>query len=116
MMCHLENVFGEMRNYVLPVRDLGRGFEIHMQRPKPLHRVICDGENAFNLGVPSHVAKLYIPLDRESRERHYSQESTSHAKRISKISRVGEFLVRKEGFEPSHLTAPPPQDGASASS
>lgn len=25
-------------------------------------------------------------------------------------------LVRKEGFEPSHLTAPPPQDGASANS
>src|SRR5712664_3847328 len=28
----------------------------------------------------------------------------------------GQILVRKEGFEPSRLTAPPPQDGASASS
>src|SRR5712692_4013301 len=31
-------------------------------------------------------------------------------------SRRVKILVRKEGFEPSRLTAPPPQDGASASS
>src|ERR1700730_9086632 len=30
--------------------------------------------------------------------------------------RKGDVLVRKGGFEPPRLTAPPPQDGASASS
>jgi hypothetical protein len=29
---------------------------------------------------------------------------------------LNEFLVRKGGFEPPRLSAPPPQDGVSASS
>src|SRR5580704_14285220 len=33
-----------------------------------------------------------------------------------KVSRSGQNLVRKGGFEPPRLSAPPPQDGVSASS
>src|SRR6185503_16038174 len=36
--------------------------------------------------------------------------------RICKISRPLKTLVRKGGFEPPRLSAPPPQDGVSASS
>jgi hypothetical protein len=46
----------------------------------------------------------------------YGTPTSSSEKNRIKQGKNAKFLVRKVGFEPTRLAAPPPQDGASASS
>src|SRR6266566_6284536 len=62
-----------------------------------------------------HESETHLRLRAGVRQR-YTRNANGSIKSRACGCKKGDVLVRKGGFEPPRLTAPPPQDGASASS